>query len=52
MPDFDKNAAYIWACYLVGGLTIAALCLHAWLAARAARRQLERFGGDKDEGQA
>lgn len=40
MPEFDKNAVYIWACYLVAGSLIAITCLQAWLAARAAKRRL------------
>lgn len=40
MPEFDKNAAYIWACFLIGGLMIAGACLRAWLAARAAKKRL------------
>lgn len=49
MPEFDKNAAYIWACYLIGALMIAGACLQAWLAARAARRQLQAFSAHDDE---
>ncbi|MFN7056220.1 heme exporter protein CcmD [Hyphomonas sp.] len=51
MPEFDKNAAYIWACYLVGALTIGAAVLHAWLSARAARRTLDTLAAnDEDTG--
>lgn len=43
MPEFDKNAAYIWACYLTAALLIGAACLQAWLAARATRKKLQRL---------
>lgn len=46
MPEFDKNAAYIWACYLVGALMIGGAALHAWLTARAARQRLEAMSPD------
>lgn len=41
MPEFDKNAAYIWACYLIGVILIAGACAQAWLAARAAKKRLD-----------
>ncbi len=41
MPEFDKNAAYIWACYALGALLILGLTLQVVLAARAARKRLE-----------
>ncbi|MBA3068620.1 MAG: heme exporter protein CcmD [Hyphomonas sp.] len=40
MPEFDKNAAYIWACFGLGALMILATTLQVILAARAARRRL------------
>lgn len=40
MPEFDKNDAYIWACYGLGALMILGLTLQVILAARAARRRL------------
>lgn len=49
MPEFDKNAAYIWACYLIGALMIAGACLQAWLSARAAKRRLEALAASEDE---
>ncbi|MGA1341489.1 MAG: heme exporter protein CcmD [Hyphomonas sp.] len=50
MPEFDKNAAYIWACYGVGVLLILSLTLQVLLAARAARKRLEAHGpGTADE---
>lgn len=50
MPEFDKNAAYIWACYLIGALMIAGACVQAWLAARAAKRRLDALA-DTEDGQ-
>lgn len=41
MPEFDKNAAYIWTCYLLGLVMIGSAVLQSLLAARAARRELE-----------
>jgi heme exporter protein CcmD len=44
MPEFDKNAAYIWACYGLASLLILGLTLHVVLAARSARKRLEAHG--------
>ena len=41
MPEFDKNAAYIWACYATGALLILGLTLQVVRAARAARKRLK-----------
>ena len=41
MPEFDKNAAYIWACFGLGALLILASTVQVMLAARAARKRLE-----------
>ncbi|MFN3313904.1 MAG: heme exporter protein CcmD [Hyphomonas sp.] len=49
MPEFDKNAAYIWACYLVGALMIGGAALHAWLSARAARKRLDAMTAAEQE---
>ena len=49
MPEFDKNAAFIWACYLIGALMIGGACLHAWLVAKAAKRRLETLAANDDE---
>lgn len=50
MPEFDKNAAYIWACYLLGAVLILGLTLQVVLAARAARKRLEQLApGETDE---
>lgn len=52
MPEFDKNAAYIWACYLLGALMIGGTCLQAWLAAKAAKRRLDTLAANDDEASA
>lgn len=50
MPELDKNAAYIWACYGLGALMILGLTLQVILAARAARKRLEALEpGASDE---
>ena len=49
MPEFDKNALYIWACYALGTVLVLAALLHSVLAARAAKRRLERL--EKVEGE-
>ena len=49
MPEFDKNAAYIWACFLIGGLMIAGTCLQAWLAARATRKRLNALVANDED---
>lgn len=43
MPEFDKNAAYIWACYGLGAVVILGIWLQVLLAARAARTRLARL---------
>ena len=43
MPEFDKNAVYIWACFGIGALLIAAAVIQSLLAARSARQRLERL---------
>lgn len=50
MPEFDKNAAYIWACYGLGALMILGLTLQVVFAARATRKRLEALEpGASDE---
>lgn len=52
MPEFDKNALYIWACYGLGALMILGLTLQVVLAARAARKRLEQLSpAEADEAQ-
>jgi len=48
MPEFDKNAAYIWACYAIGALLILGLTLQIVLAARAARKRLDKLSPGED----
>lgn len=47
MPEFDKNAAYIWACYGLGALLILGAILQTTLAARAARKRLAALSPDE-----
>jgi len=42
LPDFDKNAAFIWACYAIGGAGILATILLVTYRARAARAAMNR----------
>jgi len=49
MPEFDKNAAYIWACYGLGALMIIGAALQVMLAARAARRKLAALAANDTE---
>ncbi len=52
MPEFDKNAVYIWACYAFGALLILGAALQVMLAARTARRHLEQISpAEADEAQ-
>jgi len=50
LPDFDKNAAFIWACYAVGAagilLTIALVTLRARAAKAAMLRAEARLRGE------
>ena len=49
-PEFDKNAAFIWACYAVGTagifLTVLLVILRARAARAAMRRAEARLRGD------
>ena len=42
LPDFDKNAAFIWACYAIGTAGILVTILLVTLRARAARTAMNR----------
>ena len=42
LPDFDKNAAFIWACYAIGAAGILMTVLLVTLRARAARAAMIR----------
>lgn len=43
LPEFDKNAAFIWACYGLGALMIGVTIIAVMLKARAARAGLVRI---------
>ena len=43
LPEFDSNAAFIWASYSVGLLLIGGAMATVWLKARAAKAQLIRI---------
>lgn len=42
LPDFDKNAAFIWACYAIGTIGIVTTILIVAFRARAARAAMLR----------
>jgi len=42
LPDFDKNAAYIWAVYAIGATAILVTALIVVFRARASKAALER----------
>lgn len=42
LPVFDKNAAFIWACYIVGFTTLFALGIYVWMKSRRAKAALAR----------
>ena len=48
MPDFDKNAAYIWAIIALGLATPALLAAYSHLREFLARRRLQRMRGEED----
>ncbi len=50
MPEFDKNAAYIWACFGLGAVMILGIWLQVMLAAQAARTRLARLDTEDDPG--
>ena len=50
MPEFDKNAAYIWACYALGALLILGTTLQVILAARTARKRLAQLAASDTDG--
>ncbi|WP_158085685.1 hypothetical protein [Henriciella aquimarina] len=43
LPQFDDNAAFIWAIFAIGLTVPALLGLYAGLKARFAKRRLERL---------
>ena len=42
LPEFDKNAVYIWACYAIGTAGILTTILLVTLRARAAQAAMRR----------
>lgn len=44
LPEFDKNAAYIWASYGLGFLMIGGLILRTYLGARKAASDRAKAG--------
>ena len=53
LPDFDKNAVFIWACYGIGAAGLLLTILVVTLRARAARaamlRAEARLRGEEDK---
>lgn len=49
MPEFDKNAAYIWTIVLIGVIVPALLSLYAVVRARQAKARLDRLKAQEDE---
>jgi heme exporter protein CcmD len=50
MPEFDKNAVYIWACFVIGAVLIFGALLQAVIAARAAKRRLAALEAATESG--
>ena len=48
MPDFDKNAAYIWAIVALGLATPILLSAYSHLREILARKRLQRMRGEED----
>lgn len=42
LPDFDKNAAYIWACFALGAASIALTIVIVTFRARAAKAAMAK----------
>ena len=40
LPDFDKNAAFIWACYTIGAVSLTLTLLIVILRAKKARTRM------------
>ena len=49
LPVFDKNAAFIWACYIVGFTTLFALGLYVLIKSRRAKAALDRIERLRDQ---
>lgn len=48
VPEFDKNAAYIWVIVALGVLAPMAMAVFASVRLRMAKQRLERLREDKD----
>jgi len=46
LPEFGKNAAYIWSCYGIGLVLIGGTVIGVLAKARHAKQSLERLKGD------
>lgn len=42
LPIFDKNASYIWACYIAGVLLLLFLAVFVWGKAQSAKKKLKQ----------
>ncbi len=49
LPDFDKNAAFIWASYALGVLFIGTAIITVTMKARLARARLARLEMSSEE---
>ncbi len=42
LPDFDKNAAFIWACYGIGAASLVLTIVIVTLRAKTSRAKMQR----------
>ena len=42
LPDFDKNAVFIWACYGIGAIGLSLTILIVTLRAKASQAKMQR----------
>jgi len=49
LPEFDKNAGYLWTIVAIGVIVPVLLSLYAGLRARAAKARLERLQNQDEE---
>ena len=42
LPDFDKNAVFIWACYGIGAVSLGLTILIVTLRAKASQAKMQR----------
>ena len=49
LPNLDKNATYIWACYGLGLVLIGGAVIGVMLKARAAKATLERMNASDED---